>query len=158
MAAGLSRAHRSDAGFTLVELVTVALLVVLILAVVFPRVHSAYSAETVREAQYTTEAYLTAARAVSVQKGRTTVFHSSGQQVWVTADSSGVQVSYRPAVRLDSAYDVTMTASRDSIVFNGRGLAVGLSGSQTITLSKAGVTKSICIYALGAILRGGCVS
>jgi len=158
MAAGLSRAHRSDAGFTLVELATVAVLIVLILAAVFPKVHSAYSAETLREAQYLTEAYLTTARAASVQNGRTTVFHSAGQRVWVTADSSGVPVSYRAVVRLDSAYNVTMTASRDSIVFNGRGIAVGLSGSQTITVSKAGVTKSICISALGAILQGGCVS
>ena len=158
MAAGLSRAHRSDAGFTLVELATVAVLIVLILAAVFPKVHSAYSAETLREAQYLTEAYLTTARAASVQNGRTTVFHSAGQRVWVTTDSSGVQVSYRAAVRLDSAYNVTMTASRDSIVFNGRGIAVGLSGSQTITLSKTGITKSICVSALGAILQGGCVS
>jgi len=120
--------------------------------------HSAYSAETVREARYLTEAYLTTARAASVQKGRTTVFHSAGQRVWVTTDSSGVQVPYRAAVRLDSAYNVTMTASRDSIVFNGRGIAVGLSGSQTITLSKTGITKSICVSALGAILQGGCVS
>ena len=67
-------------------------------------------------------------------------------------------VSYRAVVRLDSAYNVTMTASRDSIVFNGRGIAVGLSGSQTITLSKTGITKSICVSALGAILQGGCVS
>ena len=158
MAAGLSRGDRSDAGFSLVELLTVGLLIVLVLAAVFPKVHDAYSAETVREAQYLTESYLTTARAASVQKGRTTVFHSAGQRVWVTTDSSGVQVSYRAVVRLDSAYNVTMTASRDSIVFNGRGIAVGLSGSQTITVSKTGVTKSICISALGAILREGCVS
>src|SRR5207249_9162062 len=107
MAAGPSRAHRSDAGFTLVELATVAVLIVLILAAVFPKVHSAYSAETLREAQNLTEAYLTTARAASVQNGRTTVFHIVGQRVWVTADSSGVPVSYRALVRLDSAYHVT---------------------------------------------------
>ena len=149
---------RSEAGFTLVELLTVTMLVVIILAALFPKVHGAYSAETVREAQYLTVAYLTTARAVSLQKGLTTVFHSADQRLWVTTDSSGVQVSYRPVVRLDSAYAVTMTASGDSIVFNGRGIAVGLPGSQTITVSKAGVTKSICISALGAILQGGCVS
>ena len=149
---------RSEAGFTLVELLTVTMLVVIILAALFPKVHGAYSAETVREAQYVTVAYLTTARAVSLQKGLTTVFHSADQRLWVTTDSSGVQVSYRPVVRLDSAYAVTMTASGDSVVFNGRGMAVGLPGSQTITLSKAGVTKSICISALGAILQRGCVS
>jgi Tfp pilus assembly protein FimT len=158
MAAGLSRGDGSEAGFSLVELLTVGLVIVLILAAAFPKVHSAYSAETVREAQYLTESYLTTARAASVQKGRTTIFHSAGQRVWVTTDSSGVQVSYRAVVRLDSAYNVTMTASRDSIVFNGRGIAVGLSGSQTITVSKTGVTRSICISALGAILREGCAS
>src|SRR5439155_20804934 len=70
---------RSEAGFTLVELLTVTMLVVIILAALFPKVHGAYSAETVREAQYVTVAYLTTARAVSIQKGRTTVFHSAGQ-------------------------------------------------------------------------------
>ena len=149
---------RSEAGFTLVELLTVAMLVVIILAAVFPKVHRAYSAETVREARYVALAYVTTARAVSLQKGLSTVFHSANQQVWVTADSSGVQVSYRPVVKLDSVYSVAMTASGDSIVFNGRGMALGLPGSQTITVSKAGVTKSICISALGAILQGGCVS
>src|SRR5437867_12785249 len=112
MAAGLSRAHRSDAGFTLVELATIAVLVVLILAAAFPKVHSAYSAETVREAQSLTEAHLTTARAATVQKGRTNVFHSAVQRAWVTTDSSGVQGSYRAVVRLDSAYNVPMSASR----------------------------------------------
>jgi len=149
---------RSEAGFTLVELLTVALLVVIVLGAIFPKVHSAYSAETVREARYVALAYVTTARAVSLQKGLTAVFHSANQQVWVTADSNGAQVSYRPVVKLDSVYSVAMTASGDSIVFNGRGIAVGLPGSQTITVSKAGVTKSICISALGAILQGGCVS
>ncbi len=149
---------RSEAGFTLAELLTVAMLIVIMLAAVFPKVHSAYAAETVREARYVTLAYVTTARAVSLQKGLTTVFHSANQQVWVTADSNGVQVSYRPVVKLDSVYNVAMTASLDSIVFNGRGMALGLPGSQTITVSKAGVTKSICISALGAILQGGCAS
>src|SRR5438093_2475784 len=55
---------RSEAGFTLVELLTVALLVVIILGAIFPKVHSAYSAETVREARYVALAYVTTARAV----------------------------------------------------------------------------------------------
>ena len=149
---------RSEAGFTLAELLTVAMLIVIMLAAVFPKVHSAYAAETVREARYVTLAYVTTARAVSLQKGLSTVFHSANQRVWVTADSNGVQVSYRPVVKLDSVYNVAMTASLDSIVFNGRGMALGLPGSQTITVSRAGVTKSICISALGAILQGGCAS
>ena len=149
---------QSEAGFTLVELLTVAMLVTIILAAVFPKVHSAYSSETVREARYVALAYVTTARAVSLQKGLTTVFHSANQRVWVTADSNGVQVSYRPVVKLDSVYSVAMSASGDSIVFNGRGIAVGLGGSQTISVSKDGVTKSICISALGAILQGGCAS
>jgi type II secretory pathway pseudopilin PulG len=149
---------RGEAGFTLVELLTVAVMIVLILGMVFPRVHAAFSAETVRNAQYAAQAYVTTARAVSLQKGRTTVFHSAGQRIWVTTDSNGVQVKYRPAIRMDSTYGVTMTASSDSILFNGRGIAVGLSASQTIALSKGGITKSLCVSALGAVLKGGCVS
>jgi len=149
---------RGEAGFTLVEVLIVAVMIVLILGMAFPRVHQAFTAETVRNAQYAAQAYVTTARAVSLQKGRTTVFHSAGQRIWVTTDSNGVQVQYRPAVRLDSAYGVTLTATRDSILFNGRGIAVGLSASQTVTLSKDGITKSICVSALGALLKGGCVS
>src|SRR5207247_10795666 len=114
---------RSEAGFTLAELLTVAMLIVIMLAAVFPKVHSAYSAETVREARYVALAYVTTARAVSLQKGLTAVFHSANQQVRVTADSNGAQVSYRPVVKLDSVYSVAMPARGDSIVFNAPALA-----------------------------------
>ncbi len=149
---------RGEAGFTLAELMIVAVMIVLILALAFPRVHRAFAAETVRNAQSEAQAYVTTARALSLQKGQTTVFHSAGQKIWVTTDSSGLQVTYRPAVRMDSTYGVTLTATRDSILFNGRGIAVGLSASQTIALSKDGITKSLCVSALGAVLKLGCVS
>src|SRR5437867_11122550 len=130
---------RSDAGFTLVELLTVALLVVIILGAIFPKVHSAYSAETVREARYVALAYVTTARAVSLQKGLTAVFHSANQQVWVTADSNGAQVSYRPVVKLDSVYSVAMTASGYSIVFKGRGIAVGVGRKSVVDGKGVGI-------------------
>ena len=128
MAARLSRAHRSNAGFTLVELATIAVLIVLILAAAFPKVHSAYSAETVREARYLTEAYLTTARAASVQKGRTTVFHSAGQRVWVTTDSSG-GAEFAAVEMLDAlverGHECVLLSDREGI---GRGTRVRQSG------------------------------
>lgn len=155
--AALSRDPRvASRGFTLVEVMMVTAIVVLVMAMLFPRVHAVYAATQVRSAGQEVRAYLTAARAAALQQGRTTVFYARSQRIWVTTESGGAQVVYRVPVRLDAGYGVALTATKDSIVYNGRGIATGLSGTQAVTVSKGGTARSVCVSALGSVFQGVC--
>ena len=149
-------ALRARPGFTLLELTVVAVMASVVMALVFPRTQGFYSAELSSSARDRVQAYLGAARAVAIQAGRPSVFHGSNNSIWVTADSNGTQVTFRTRVSLDSAYKATMMSAVDSIVFDARGLAQNLSSSKTFTVTKDGVSHSVCVSALGAILRSGC--
>jgi type II secretory pathway pseudopilin PulG len=137
-------------------MLVVTVMAAVVSALLLPRTRGFYSAELSSSARDRVQAYVAAARAVSVQTGRPSVFHGAHNAIWVTADSSGTQITYRASVRLDSTYQASMVATVDSIVFDARGLAQNLSTSQTINVTKDGITKSVCISALGAILRSGC--
>jgi prepilin-type N-terminal cleavage/methylation domain-containing protein len=151
-------AHRQS-GFTLIELMIVLVIAWIVMALAAPRLRATYINEQVRSTQAFVRSYLVATRAAALRSGRTAVFYSSSStnSIRVTVDSSGTMVDLLPRVRLDSAYRVTFTSSADSIVYNGRGQAVGLSTPQTITLSAGSSQQRLCIGLAGAVQNGVCV-
>lgn len=146
-------------GFSLVEMLIVLVVGSIMMAISFPKLHDAFLNERVRSTHTLVQAYLASARSAAQQRGGPAVFYAdnSTKSIRVTADSNGTQVSLRPRVRLDSTLNVTFTSTADSIVFNSRGLAVGLASAQTITLSANGKTRIVCVTRMGAIQSGSCV-
>jgi len=130
--------------------------VVVTMGLVYPPVHSLYARTNASSARDVVQSYLSTARAVAVQRGATSVFHSVNQRVWITVDSAGTQVPFRIPIRLDSSYKSTISATSDSIVFNGRGVAVGLSTVQYLTIAHGGELRTVCASQLGSVLKGGC--
>ena len=148
------------AGFTLIEVLIVVSIIAITLKMAIPPLHDLYVNEKIRSTSVVLRSYLASARSVAVQHGRTAVFHSSNSSasIWVMVDSSGTMVSLRPRLRLDSLYTVTLLATADSIAYDARGRAIGLSSPQTYTLSSAqGTNKLVCITLLGGVESGACV-
>jgi prepilin-type N-terminal cleavage/methylation domain-containing protein len=153
-----ARAAHRQSGFTLIELMIVLVIAWIVMTLASPRLRATYAAEQVRSTQTFVRSYLVAARAAALRGGRTAVFYSraSTSSIAVTVDSNGTMVTLLPPVRLDSVYKVTLTSSVDSIVYNGRGRAVGLSSPQTITLSAGGNQQRLCIGLAGTVQNGVC--
>lgn len=152
------RVWRSRSGFTILEILVVMVMASTVMALVMPKTHSFYTTAITSSARDRVQSYVNAARAVAVQSGRASVFHSVNGSIWVTADSSGTQVIFRPTIRLDSAYKVALAADADSVVFDGRGIAQNLSTSNLISVSKDGVAHTLCVSALGAVLKAAACS
>jgi prepilin-type N-terminal cleavage/methylation domain-containing protein len=152
------RIRRARSGFTILEVLVVMVMASTVMALAMPKTHGFYSAAVSSSARDRVQSYVGAARAVTVQSGRTSVFHSAHNRIWVTADSAGAQLIYRPTIRLDSEYNVALTAGADSVVFDGRGIAQNLSSSDLISVVRDGVVHTVCVSALGAILKAAACS
>ncbi len=142
--------------FTVMVLLLVMGMIGVITALAYPKMHSMFDSANVRTARDRVQAYLNSARAVAVQNGRTSVFHSTAQVIWVTADSQGTQTTYLNKIALNTVYGVTMTATADSVVYTGHGIAMSLGHNDTLSLSKNGKTQQVCIGGLGTISIGTC--
>lgn len=153
------RASRS--GFTLVELLIVITLMGIMGTFAYPRLRGSTSSWSVRSARQQTMEMLVVARSAAVQNGADARFIRSGNVVRVIVDSSGTFVTLASR-DLNKEHGVTVTvggaAPRDTVRYDARGLAIGLTGAETITFTKATVTDSICVSKLGKVARMGCTA
>ena len=140
----------------MMELLIVVAMIGIISGFAYSKMHSLFDSANVRGARDRIQAYLNGARAISEQMGRTSVFHSTAQVIWVTADSQGTQVTYLNKIALNTAFGVTVTATVDSVVYTGHGFAMALGHNDTLSISKNGKTQQVCVGGLGTISIGTC--
>lgn len=152
------RGNRS--GFTLVELLIVVALMGIMGTFAYPRLRGSTDSWSVRAARVQTTEMLVVARSAAVQNGAESRFIRSGNVVRVVVDSSGTFVTLASR-DLYTERGVTVTVggtARDTVRFDPRGLAIGLTGPPTIKFTKATVTDSICVSKLGKVARLGCTA
>jgi hypothetical protein len=116
---------------------------------------------SVRSARQQTAEMLVIARSAAVQNGSEARFIRAGNVVRVTVDSNGTFVTL--SVRdLYTEHGVTVAvggaAPRDTVRFDPRGLAIGLTGAATIKFTNSAATDSICVSKLGKVARMGCTA
>jgi prepilin-type N-terminal cleavage/methylation domain-containing protein len=117
-------------GFTTIEMIIVVILIGIVATLGFPRIKTAVQKTNVRSARVFLGGSVATARAAAVQRGCRAVVHfTSGASglVWVTAcpriqPGTGTVDTLGAVERLASRYDITLTATRDSIQFDPRGL------------------------------------
>lgn len=146
----------SRAGYTLTEMVTVMVMVAVLTALTAPKLHGVTSSAGLHAARQQTAVYMAQARAVAVQRGREARFVRAGNVIKVTVDSSGTQVIVAAAYDLYREHGVTLSASRDSIQFDPRGFAIGLSSTEQVHLTRAGLRDSVCVTKFGKLIPQGC--
>lgn len=144
------------AGFTIMELLLVIVIIGITAAAAYPLIGSAKARIDVRGARYHATTLLTLARAAAQESGRTATLSFTGNRALITAtprlvSAVGSTVDTIPGtpVNYAQAYQVTVTGT--TVVFDSRGLAS--SGATTLRFTRAGISDSLMVSDLGRITR-----
>ena len=149
---------RTRPGFTLLDLVLALSIMGLVGAIALPRLKAPASGLQVRSARQATSEMIVVARSVAIQTGSESRFIRSGNTVRVVVDSNGTWVSLA-AKNLNTDYGVTYGVSaggRDTLRFDPRGMAIGLTGAQWIRFSRDAVIDSVCVNRMGKVAQKSC--
>jgi len=142
-------------GFTFVEMMVVVALIGVLAAIGFPRIRNPLQKQNVRSARAATQGLVVKARAVAVARGcRATLHLGSGGAMWVTAcklTGAGLDTLGRME-QMGTRYSVTVTPSRDSLVYDSRGLNSEFQ-QVVVRFSASGYTDSTLINALGKVMH-----
>ena len=148
-------------GFTLVEMLLVVVLLGLVGAIAYPRLKGPAAKLSVRSARQQASEMLVVARSAAVQSGAETRFIRSGNVLRTVMDSSGTWITLA-ARDLYEVHGVTVTLGgtlpKDTIRFDARGVAIGLTAAQTMKFTNSTAADSICVTRVGKVARGGCPS
>lgn len=141
--------------FTLIELMIVIVLVGILTIATAPTGRRIMVNNAMRSAKQEVAATLAVARASAIHNGRPTRFVRTSNVVHVRLET-GTQFD-TVGVPLDvSEHRVSLAMSPDTIRFDPRGFAPGIgSAYQTIQLSRAGRTDSVCVTRFGRIITEG---
>ncbi len=140
-------------GFTLIELLIAVAVMGIALGIGLPRLRGAMIQENVRSSRREVTTRLQQARSAAVQRGCPATLHirAATSRVWVTTcrmggapglDTLGQIANFR------TRYQVSMTASGDSVRFGPHGLAMGASWI-SLNFARSGHTDSLGISPVG---------
>ena len=141
------------AGFSLIEMLIVVVMIGLMTLIALPRLADTFAQSNLSSARAKIISLFSVARATASGSSRTTVLRLSGNKIYVVASklNGGVGVdTVTPVENINTEYGVTATVSPDSILLDQSGL--GRNGS-TIILSKSGRADTVTISQYGQILK-----
>ena len=147
------------AGFTLTEMLVVVVVMGTLTMISLPKFAGLQERSRLTSARQEIEAAIATARAAAVQKGRTATLTINGNslRVTVTSANGGTQTVVIPPMPLDSVYGVTLSATNASITFDMRGfVSPRLGGTGIYRLAATTRRDSVCITAIGQLMKRGC--
>jgi prepilin-type N-terminal cleavage/methylation domain-containing protein len=142
-------------GFTLIETLIVIVVAGLMMAAGFPRLRQAMISTNLRSARNELAALHTQARAVAVERGRSSAIWINGNRAVVvvqlavpvgatTHDTIGAVHNFM------TEFGATLAATGDPIGFDPRGVGTN-SGTASLTLTKSSHTKTLTISPFGRL-------
>jgi len=145
----------SRKGFSAIELMIVIVLIGLIAAVGFPRLRQGLEKQNVRSSKALIATLAATARGTAIQRGCAATLNITGDSIWVTAcgvnpPAALVQVGTKKLV--GSAYNVQLSSSNASIVYDPRGIATVFQPT-TIRVIGPNYQDSVVINELGRVKR-----
>jgi type IV fimbrial biogenesis protein FimT len=147
---------RRSAGFTVVELMLTLAILGIVATISFPKMRNATALAAVRSTKQALAERVTVARAAAIRRNRTAKFVRVGNTTKVVVDSAGTLVTLDAARDAYAISGVTLSGVVDTITFDPRGMAVGLTAAKTIVVTRASLRDSICIDVLGKVSSGAC--
>jgi len=144
-------------GFTLIEMMVVAILIGVLAVFGIPRLRGVIETNNVRGARVGVVSLVAKGRAAAVQRGcRATLHFTSGTDgtVWLTVckvNANGLD-TLGGVEHLASRFNVTFTANRDSVAFDPRGISTNYVWT-TLRFTSSAVQDSIKINPVGKVVR-----
>lgn len=142
-------------GFTLIELIVVVGLIGFLAAFLLPTLGGTLQKQDIRSARDAVAILHAKAKAVAVRRGLSTTLHLADGQVYITSAHpvTGVLDTLRGGVQdLVSKWGVGWVTTRDSLVFDSRGLGIETSAT-TIIVSKSGFADTLAISRIGTVVK-----
>lgn len=141
-------------GVTLMELLVVIVLIGVMAGLAMPRIGTAITEQNVRSARNAVVMMHAKARSTAIQRSRRTVLWFDGNKVIIRSqdpmtldvDTVGVPDDLR------EKYGVTLLSSRDSLVFDPRGLGTETSNTM-VTVRKSTFADSVIVTSIGRVLK-----
>ena len=145
-------------GFTTIEMVIVVVLIGIIAAIGFPKIRRSLDKANVRSARAAVGTLAATARAAAIQRGCPGVIHfvATNATVWVTTNCPTKVDTVSGVQQLATRFNVTLTASRDSVRYDPRGLSLDNLASNTVitfTCSVGSNVDSTVINPLGKVVH-----
>jgi Tfp pilus assembly protein FimT len=157
---------RNRKGVTLIEIMTVVVMVIIMTAVAFPKLKETRRAASMQSARTQVESYLAVARSVAIRNGVRSFLIRDGNTIRIMADSANGLVTVVAPFRLDEVSQILLSTTSgrtaDTIIYDNRGIAVNLASSGKIYLTVdsnaygAGIKDSICVTRLGLVMDKKC--
>lgn len=151
--------QRSRWGFTLTEMMIVVSVVGLLTLMTLPKFSGLVERNKLSAAREEITAAIATARAAAVQKGRSATVYLTGNsiRVVVVTSNAGATTTLVPAKSLYSLYNVSLTASSDSIRFDMRGFASPrLSATGMFKVLAGSRRDSVCVTTAGQLMPRSC--
>jgi prepilin-type N-terminal cleavage/methylation domain-containing protein len=142
-------------GFTLIEVLMVITIVGILLGVVVPRYGAISGAMSVHSAKQELGSMLAQGRASAIRTDQTVLVVRTGN-VMSLIGVSGAGSTIISQQDLGSQFGVTISASRDTVTYDSRGMVTGNSATLKFVVTNGSTRDSVCLMALGKVTRTGC--
>lgn len=143
-------------GFTLIEMLTVVVLIAAVVLMSWPLMRSAKYKSELRSARTSVASMYARARSAAVQYNRATILAFNGPSAVVLAtprlQPGGTVDTVGRVNNLGVGYGVTVASTTDSLRVDPRGFG-GNAGTVTVRLRKAEFTDSVVISGYGRLLQ-----
>jgi prepilin-type N-terminal cleavage/methylation domain-containing protein len=142
-------------GFTLIEVLIVITIVGILLGVVVPRYGRISGAMSVHSAKQELASLLAQGRASAIQTDQTVLVVRTGNVIsLVGVNATGSTIISQQD--LHSQFGVSVSASRDTVTYDSRGMVTGNSATLKFVVDNGSTRDSVCLMALGKVTRTGC--
>jgi Tfp pilus assembly protein FimT len=141
----------------MIELVIVFVVLGVLLTMTVRAVRGSWVAASRRSASRDVTAYLYRTRGIAIQQSRAAWLVRSGNVLKIMVDSSGTPVQLGSQIDLSQRYGAVLGASpKDTVAFDPRGFAVGVTTAPKIIVALGGRTDTVCVTGLGKITTRSC--
>ena len=135
----------------MIELMIAVVLMGIIMAIGAPKLGSIRDNASVRSATQQIGAYVATTRAAAIRRGMRANFKTRADTMWIEIQQPGTPEVIAPRIPLRETFNVSMTSTTDSIVFDARGFAINLPATQKFVVTRASARDSMCVTRLGMV-------